>query len=257
MASLLVNGVRYEQLPSGSLQETEYEAILLARARDVFPGYTCCTLKHPVSSEDGTACPDLALIETEFREWWVVEVELAHHSFAGHVLPQARTLAGAVYGQEVLARLLSQAPAVDSDRLRDVVLATQPRTLVVVNESKPDWALSLKPYGVELAVVEVFRSEASAHVLRLNGVQPRCASGLVSKCRFDRQVPRLLSISSPGGLDVQPNATIEIRFRGRLTSWSRIDSADRVWLLSRSPEALPWRRSYDLVRLADGTLEFR
>jgi hypothetical protein len=46
-----------------------------------------------LTSEYGSKKPDLALIDRDYRAWWVVEVELAHHSLHHHVLPETTSRA--------------------------------------------------------------------------------------------------------------------------------------------------------------------
>ena len=92
MARFLLGDEWFDQLSSTALYESEYERLLLSNARALFPDYHVVEFKPIIQSEYGTAKPDLALVDRDLRLWWVVEVELAHHSLKGHVLPQVEIL---------------------------------------------------------------------------------------------------------------------------------------------------------------------
>src|ERR1051326_3116272 len=98
MARLLIGKEWYEGVSSTAYWEAEFENVLLRRADVLFPEYFMVEFKTEVQGDSDIGKPDFALIEKKYRIWWVVEVELAHHSFAGHVLPQVDTFASGRYG---------------------------------------------------------------------------------------------------------------------------------------------------------------
>ena len=73
------------------------------------------------SPEYGTAKPDLRLVDRELGLWWVVEVELAHHSLKGHVLPQVEILTSGHYGASEAELLTQSIPELDSEAASDLV----------------------------------------------------------------------------------------------------------------------------------------
>src|SRR5262245_11308178 len=100
MARILVDGTWYDELAPTALFEADYERIFVRHAGAIFPSWTTVPFKCDVVGDDGEKVkPDLALIGRDYKTWWVVEVELAHHSFADHVLPQVRRLATGDYGE--------------------------------------------------------------------------------------------------------------------------------------------------------------
>ncbi|HUV04638.1 MAG TPA: hypothetical protein VMX94_05975 [Armatimonadota bacterium] len=257
MARILVDGEWYEEIALASLYESDLEQIVLAQAASLYPGYYTIPFKTLVCSDDGSARPDFALIDNEYAEWWVVEVEMAQHNLAGHVLPQVRTLAQAVYGQEQAQYLCAKCPDLAAAAVLDMMKGRQPRVLVVINTPRPEWAKALEQYGAGLAVFEVFRSEKNHHIFRVNGEQPRRLAGVVSLCSLDPLMPRLLKVDSPACLGVEPNTRVLIRYRNQVCEWERMDSQTDVWLSPVASNPLTRRVRYELVRLMDGSLEIQ
>ena len=88
MARLLFDGRFFGARTRREILESQYENLLLTNASLLFPGFHMIKFKPNVRSGTRTKQPDFALIEHNYRTWWVVEVELSHHSFKNHVLPQ-------------------------------------------------------------------------------------------------------------------------------------------------------------------------
>src|SRR5687768_12685725 len=138
MGRILVHGVWYDQLADAALYEVEYERIVVDHAPSLFPQFRVVPFKCTVEAEDeDSKQPDLALISHDYRDWWVVEVELAHHDFDGHVLPQVRTLARGIYGDSHAAHLCRKAPDLDRERIESMMKGRQPKVLVVLNAPRP------------------------------------------------------------------------------------------------------------------------
>jgi hypothetical protein len=98
MARLLVGSEWYDAVASEDFYEVQFEGLVLQNAASLYPSYFAVPFKTTVTSEHGSKKPDLALIDRDYRAWWVVEVELAHHSLHHHALPQVQVLATAEYG---------------------------------------------------------------------------------------------------------------------------------------------------------------
>ena len=98
--------------------ESEFEAVILQNVHLLCPNAILVPFKQTVFvSEYESKRPDLALIDLDYRFWWVIEVELASHSLSGHVVPQTRVLLEGRYGTEHIDALLRQKPSLDRDRL--------------------------------------------------------------------------------------------------------------------------------------------
>ena len=255
MARLVVGDTVYESVGSASYAEAEFEQMLFQRAALLFPDYEMVEFKTTVQSDVGTAKADFALIEKRYRHWYVVEAEMSHHPFNGHVFPQVHKLSRARYGAPE-AEYRAARGLLDQPQILDMMKGAQPTVLVVVNGYKPDWEAQLRNLGARVAVAEIFRSPENQHVVRLNGFYPVVRQSVLSECSVDEMIPRLLVVHSPAGLPVPNTGEIVIELDGAVTAWTRIDSASKVWLNpTRAAPHRPGER-FLLVELAGGGLAF-
>ena len=252
---LLINNEWFDALSSEGQYESDFEAIIISHATLLFPDYHAVPFKARVESQAGTRIPDLALIDKQYRHWWVVEIEMAHHSFQGHVLPQVETFATGQYGAEHAEYLATHSTAIDHGQANDIVRGAQPRVLVIVNQSAPTWIGPIHRLHGLVTVVEVFRSFRNQHAFRINGdnlaVSPRHR---VSACRLDSMLPRLLHIHSPAALEIAHGQRISIGFREGQTEWERTDVSNQVWLSPVGRNPLVTGQDYYIMRSPDGTL---
>lgn len=231
MAKLFVKGEYYESIAPGALYEDDYERLLLAYSKVLYPEWRLVRFKCPVESPYGTAKADLALVDAKYRKWWVVEVELSTHPLYAHVAPQVQCLATGKYGEEHAEVLAGALPDLDRDSLSEMVRAEQPRVLVLVNQAMPEWLPTIRQWNGRLGVVEVFRSRQNVDILRINGEQPDDLADIVSVCRVDPLLRNSIIVSSPAALSVKAGDRVEILYDGGVSEWTRVDSGDRVWLM--------------------------
>ena len=245
MAKILHDGEWYDQISTEALYEEEYERLLHTHSELLFPNYKLVYFKRTVESENGTAKADFALIDRKYRDWWVVEAELRHHPFEGHVRPQVEILSQAVYGEEVARYLVEKDPTLDLGRMFSMVRGQQPRVMVIVNSPAAAWAQELRRYDAIVTVLEVFRSRHNSHLYRLNGEYPLESSTVSSMCRVE--LARFLRVLSPGILPIRHNERMSIYFKDGITDWCRLDTTDRVYLYTSKPVSLNQKASYELV----------
>lgn len=257
MSRVLIRGEWYSRLGSTSLLEHEYEKLMAQQAPLLFPDYELVEFRCDISSEHGIRQPDFALIERTYRSWWVLEVELAHHSLLSHVLPQVRVFATAEYGSQHAGYLAARSH-LDRHRLEEMMKGAPPKVLVAVNQPMPDWIPALRGYDALLAVLEIYRSEKNDHILRANGDYPDPPTDVLTRCRVEALMPRALTVDSPAGLGVPDGGAISVEYEGNVTEWRRKDVQNRVWLMPpRGGSPLPiGLGSFDLVRRSDGRLVF-
>ena len=252
---LLLSEEWFEAVSSEGQYESEFESVILSRASSLFPQFIVVPFKTPVESEDGRKIPDLALVDLSYRHWWVVEVEMAHHSLRGHVIPQVEVFARGRYGEEHANHLANSRADLDKSALQDMMRGAQPRVAVVVNRSVPEWVEPIHRLDAILTVVEVFRSSRNQHILRVNGDYPEAAgSQIATRCRLDGTLPNLLQVDSPAALGVAAGEQIHLEYNGGLTAWSRLDISDRVWLVTRGRNPLRANHEYVIWRDSDGRL---
>lgn len=253
MSRLLVGGQWYDLLGSNAYWEAEYERVLLQRSHMLFPEFHAVPFKITVTSENSSARPDIALVDAEYRTWWVGEVELAHHSLGGHVLPQILTLRSANYGESEAIYLAGKGEALDVGRVREMMRGSQPNVFVVVNGPVP-WDSALRPLGVLVGVVEIYRSARDEHILRAYGEFPRSLGPILSYCFLDAAIPRLLAIESPARLPPPVNGKYELQVNGSETVWEPVNAKDRMWLSPVRTNPLTPGTTYALIQQSDGRL---
>jgi len=246
MARILVNGEWYNELSVGSLYESEFEKLFLQEAQEIFPDYFAVVFKLTVESPHGNGRPDLAIIEKNYRHWFVIEVEKSNHSFENHILPQVNIFSTAEYNDETAQALKKENENLDIEKLKAMIKGQQPKVLIVVDALKQDWIKSLSRWDAMLSVFQVFRSEKNKHVFRLNGFTPKSLSRIFSECYLDRIFKRQLVILSPAILDEPTNGTLTINYNDTISEWKRIDMKNQVVLCPLSINPLDISKKYKL-----------
>ncbi len=259
MARILHNDEWFEELSSREHYETEFENVLAQEAHRLFGNFHLIPFKTTVVSEldADVRIPDFALIHKSYKSWWVVEVELGHHSLEGHVLPQVRTLARAKYGPAEAEYLCGRLASLSQEKVIEMFKGSQPRVLVIVNVPAPGWAEHLRPFGAAVAICQIFRSRLNRYVLRLNGEYPSEDETVITTCECSPLIHRLLSLHAPTQLPLQPGERVLLYYEAQASEWERIDTAGEVYLHAlRDHNLLPGRR-YEIVRQSDETLVIR
>jgi len=259
MAKLLVNRHWYEALHPNSMLETEFERVLESCADMLFPTWHFLRFRELVESDEGRKRPDFALIDVEYRTWWVVEVEMARHDLHSHVLPQVRVLRDGRYSALHVEALLQVKPDLDFERLAALVRNTQPRVWVIVDRSIPQWEPWLAGIDVLLGVIEVYRSDLNQHSIRINGRHPLAPEVAYVECRRSQMVSRLWRVETPAVLAVADGErfAIESEVDGISSVWMRRDTASDVYLHPVVGNPLGEARRARLIKSADGIWIFR
>jgi hypothetical protein len=243
---------------AGSLSELEFEKLVFQHAQQLFPNYVMVKYRLNVMAEEDTRRPDFALIHHEYRSWWVVEIELVHHSLQGHVVPQVACFSTGTYSVDLAEYFARQSPELKIEPLTEMIKGAAPGVLVVANGYSEEWERNLSPYGAKLAVVEVFRSERNRHIFQYRGAEIDGPADVLTTCRRDRSLPRLLIVDSPAALLAISDSRLTIYYEGAPSEWSRVSVSDRVWLnpVRQSPIDDSVQR-VDIVKANDGRLSFR
>jgi hypothetical protein len=257
--SLLYRGDWFYPLTApGSLSEAEFERLVLQQAPYLFPNYLMVKYRVDVTSDDYVRRPDFALVHREYRSWWVVEVELIHHSLNHHVLQQVACFSAGSYGPEVASHLARASSHVDINLLREMLKGAPPGVLVIANAYSEEWERTIAPYGALLCVLHVYRSERNRHIFRYRRVEIDGAPEVLSVCRRDRTMPRLLIVDSPAALAAFSESPLAIYYNGAPSHWATVAASDRVWLNPVKQSPLPDSiRLVEVVRESDGRLAFR
>lgn len=233
--------------------------MVISRARDLFPRWICVPFRETVEGEDGTRKqPDLALIDQSYREWWVVEVELAHHDLLNHVLPQVGAFSTGRYDTRHANALHRAAPDLDRDRLVAMMAGEPPSVIVIVDSPSVAhmWRPRLREVSVSLGIVEPFRDPGNALILRLNGDQPEPLGEILTRCSRHLNLRRLWKVQSPATL-LSGEDVLEIEYEGTTSMWKRIALHDAVFLQANRGDLLEGLALVNLIRRTDGRLTFQ
>lgn len=252
MARMLINNVWYDEISAQSMFESRFEKIFLSQVEVLFPEYFTVPFKFTVSSSEGTAKADLALIDKNYLGWWVVEVEMSRHSLNGHVLPQIKILSQALYDENVANYFFKKQPALNLVKLKDMMKGAQPKVMVVLDLPKPQWEEKLNKYNAILALFQVFKSPSNDFIYRINGQYPFTFKSDKSNCAFERMLSNFLVVESPAILNILQNERMEIYFNGALSEWKRLDILDKVYLIPTGFNPLDINKPYLLLKEQDG-----
>lgn len=257
MARLLVGNTWYESIRSQSWRESDYEALVIDQAPELFPAWRCIPFNETIEGEDGVRKkPDLALVDNLYRSWWVVEIELSHHNLRSHVIPQVDAFRTGAYGSAHAAALHVRAQDLDRDRLEAMIQGEPPGVLVVVDTPNATWRRALEERRVQLAIVEPFRSRGTTIAVRLNGDQPEPHPEHLSRCTRNPSLRRFWRVHSPATLPVGEQV-LTIEYDGVDTTWHVVQLHDSVMLKSDRGDVLAEATSVDLVRREGGGFAFR
>jgi hypothetical protein len=248
VAKLIFSNEIFDELSLGSLYEAEVEEALKQRAPKIFPGFHYINFKCLVSNDYDVRRADFALVEENYRSWWVCELESATHSLEGHVLPQVRTFVTGRYGASAVECMMQARSDLDRPRLQRLVRTEQPQVLVIVNRYSELWARAIGNEGAYLGVFEIFRSDLGQFVFRVNGFIPTPDAEHLSVCEFDANIPRLLRICSPGSVGFTSGEKYRITVEGAIGEWRAIVTSDSVWLSPLGGTQLPKAVRFSLTR---------
>lgn len=240
--------------PHGT-NESEFENLLVCNPALIHPKAWLVPFKKTVYSQEASARADLALIDKDYQEWFVVEVETSHHSLLGHVLPQARALRDAIYGEEIADYLLKGNDFLDGRKLSTLVRTTSPRVVVIADASREDWRLTLAGADITLITIETFRSDMDRHLFVVHGSVPRFVPNVLARCFYNSMLPRTLELDSAANVPCSNGEQLDVLVNGSYVVFVRLDTASKSFLRSTGPIDLRQGKRYVLIRNSSGDLE--
>lgn len=257
MPRLFHRGEWYYELSPTALLESEFESLLIHNADVIRPSSRIVGYKRTVYNDEDSAQADLAVISDDYREWFVVEVEMNRHSLHGHVIPQIRTLYGAVYGGADADYLVSKDASLDRDKLGEMMKGLPPKVIVIVNKPDEEWERELNRHGAEMMVFEVFRSEMNRYIFSIDGELPLLAQDVLTHLECDPMLPRFVTVASPAALGFAHGQKVNIFVDEQLTVWERIDIQNSCYIAPVGKMPLSKGRKYVLVQTGSGELLIR
>lgn len=178
MTDFLTLSERFRPI-SGS--EADYQLTLKNFSSLLFPNYHYVVWDPRIYRPDGTyQQPDAFLIHREFVDWFVIEVELAHHPVS-HIAAQLDTFATGAYGPQLMAGFIQREAALGGDpRLETLLLRQRPSVLCIINALTDRVREVCTASGAELVVAERFLGNGGQTALWLRHLPSQLgAAGVV------------------------------------------------------------------------------
>jgi len=218
----------FRELSSQTFFENDYVEAILSAKEHLFPSFYCGRFSPSITSDYGTAQPDLVLIDKDLRYWLVVEVELEHHSLSGHVEPQIRRLANG-YFDDSHAMVLSNLFSLDFGDMKRLVRNLEPTILVIVPEVRRDWEKPLRTLGAKLMVFQIFETSEAHRAYLVEGEEPEVFhSDQIGIVTIPPGIENILEFRGISRSLIPDRINIEIE--GRITQWQVHSTATSVLL---------------------------
>lgn len=236
----------------GAMSEPEFEAHVVTALGQAYPNHRCVLFGGRFEYEGRFQIPDLALVASDFSHWFVIEVELFHHSFDGHVFPQVSAFR---YGVPQLDCQVSLAKGLGIDLGRAATLIEKvPRSVaVIVNAHDQRWQYSLEAHSIQYVVMTVYGSNGSGHAIEMDGdlraTMESLGFGVYSATDSLIRLPRLAALAD-GPLQI-------VGPEGALGEWKVQRDETNAWLMKVKGVAdIPDQSRVQLVK-SDGRVSIR
>lgn len=233
MARLLVDGQWFDPVQADSIYESDLEDLIIKQSPIIYPNYRVMKYKRVINSEYGTAIPDLAFVEKDYRAWYLCEVELGSHDLFSHVIPQVSVFCNARVGEAEAAYMASKEPALDEAQLSAMMKGVPPGVIVLVNTFDPLWRRALTQWGALVGFIELYRDAGQRLIMRINGDDLNIPEELISECVRDELLPNALRVSAPAPIDQLASPDLELWYEGGRTLWKVLRSGGSCWLLPK------------------------
>ena len=244
----------YHLVDPTAFLEVDFEAEVVRALSCLQSEYWCGVFSGAFVLEGERHMADLALIHKSLSHWFVVEVELAGHSFEHHVLPQVRCFR---YGEPDSTCITSLVRAFDqiTRTQAEALLQHVPRYVAVVtNLGEPGWTAALKALDIQHLVVSIYRDSGGRSAHEIEGRLTARAESL-GFARFSA-VDNCLRINKGCGL---PIVTVQIFDQfGNPAEWVIREDSGVLWISKDRGPALLNHVSYvQIIRTCDGRISLR
>ncbi len=229
------NKVWYQEVaPRSFYNEEDLERAIIQNLEIIFPQFIAFPFKKSLQSlktlENNR--PDLAMVKTDYSEWYIIEVELGKHN-KEHVLGQIETFYDSDYFEEHADYMFQQCPRLDLVQLKDMINRKVPEFMVIVNEPKPDWVEDLRELRCKCCVFQIYHDFKGNPLYRLNGEHPYIYTNFCH-CKYQKYgSPYTIEVLDFYFLDsyrIPDSGDITIEFNGLALKWQRQNDGKRVFL---------------------------
>ncbi|AGY60725.1 hypothetical protein [Gloeobacter kilaueensis] len=218
--------------------ENQFTETVIKALSCIYSNYYCIVFNGCFLYEQRAYRPDLALIAKDYSHWFVIEVELASHSFEGHILPQVKAFR---YGepQASCSRALASQLGISFEQAQTLTLYVPCVTTVVVNRRKLDWEKVLASHNIQMLTVTSFRSITNIQALEIEGVLQVIRENL----GFGTFMATDRSIRFPTVTRI-PEGKLQIYNSEGVLSW---------WVIEKTSSAIWLRKESGVPDLVDGS----
>lgn len=233
--------------------EAELETKAACALACFFPEFKCIVFSGGFRLDTEVYRPDLALIARNYSHWYVIEVELASHSFERHVLPQVRAFQ---YGSPLpdAASQLSSQLGVSRPQAETLINHIPRNVAVIANKRLSQWEQTLRSHGIQLLTVSAFRSSTGTEALELDGEleAPLENLGFGTYSSTDRSLRFPASVRLPTG-------TVQIHDpSGSPSLWTITRDSHNAWITKNlGLPSIAQDSVIQLLRTVDGKITMR
>lgn len=248
MARLLFDGVLFEPVAPNAIPVQDYSRLVMESAAVLYPNYIPVTFELPIKNPRGSARPHLALIDSTYRDWWLVVLETGDPPTLDYVTKQVEVLRAGKYS-EYPKTLVEQNNKLDLARVSNLMRREAPRVFILAGQPPPP---ALKDDSACVGIAEVFEDSLThRRILRINGEHPTAPPEMLSFCRRHLMVPAvILELESPDKVPQWPRDESEIEIGDVVTIWRRTEES----ITPVSACSLPSGARFRLVRMPSGML---
>ena len=192
------HGSKFASVESNSWSENYFSTVIQNFAEAIFPFHFCFPFEVDMYYLGDKVRPDLILIEKEYRDWWLVEVELERHSWLAHIQVQIDKILNAEISKNHINKLSMHGDKLDLKRLEKLMTTVRHKTLVIVDSEPKSWMEELQSTEARLMTVQVYRNAQNEHIIRCDTDLPKTGSPIISYLQPSREglLPGWLEIES-------------------------------------------------------------
>lgn len=237
MARVIDNNTKWYQevAPRSFYDEEDLERAIIHNLQLIFPQFKALPFKKSLldASRLKKNKPDLAMVKSDYSEWYIIEVELGKHS-KDHVLDQIQTFFNCSYIDEHAEYIHSQrSHDLDLNSLKAMVATKVPEFMVIVNEPKLDWTSDLKSFRCKTCIFQIYHDFNGQPLYRLNGEHPYIYTKFCH-CKYQKVgSPYTVEVLDKHFLDsygILDGGTIAVEYKGLNLQWLREDDSNRIFL---------------------------
>ena len=241
-----IRGEVYSRIGGKLLFENQFLQAIVQNQNALFPGYTCVQYSPLIDTPLGAVRPDLALVDLEgYRDWWIVEVELAHHSLYWHVADQVEKLGHASLSDSNIQELVNACnEQANQTQLEQLLRESEPSVLCIADLVTQDWKDAVGRDLVRWMEAAPYRSERGDLILRSQDQIPIRSGRVVGRLSPIKGLPGVFALQEGHSL---PNLDVlQIEYRGATLLWV-IDAQRRI-VSPTGDVVMPTDRDFQVIR---------